>query len=338
MTPQDPGTIHSPPTVRQLFDSVRKRLPLKLLAGAGGLDNRVVSPRIQKLGLALAGYQDYLHPGRVQFIGRTEIDYLKVLPPQQSLRAVSDIFSSGLCCIVITKGLAPPPEITRQADQHAVPLFQTDALSSKAISEVTSFLDRGLAPNTAIHGVLTDVFGLGVLLLGESGIGKSECALDLIMRGHRLVSDDLVVIRRFEPGELIGSGPDSVQFLMEVRGLGILNIKDLFGVSAVSPSKPVHLVIHLVRWQADAHYDRLGLEEEEHTVLEVPVPSMTLPVAPGRHLASLVEVAVRIRLLRNQGYNSARNFVQEMESRLKSGGDSPALETDPARPRVTASE
>jgi HPr kinase/phosphorylase len=194
--------------------------------------------------------------------------------------------------------------------------LKTEAVTFRAIDEVTSYLDQMLAPSTTIHGVLVEVFGLGVLITGDSGIGKSECALDLILRGHSLVTDDLVFIRQLGSERLVGSGPDDLRFHMELRGLGIINIKDLFGISAVSPEKEIDLVVELVRWREEEQYDRLGLEERCCTVLDLSLPLIKMPVASGRNLATLVEVAVRIHMLKKQGYEPAYEFLSQLESRM----------------------
>lgn len=192
-----------------------------------------------------------------------------------------------------------------------------DKSYSVAIDEITGFLEEELAPTTTIHGVLMEVFGVGVMLLGTSGVGKSECALDLILRGHRLVSDDVILIRKFGADRLVGSGPSDLQFHMELRGLGIINIKELFGVSALSPRKEIDLAIDLVRWRADSDYDRLGVEERQYSLLDVAVPLVSMPVASGRNLAMLVEVAVRIQMLKSQGYSPSSEFFERLEARMR---------------------
>ena len=313
-TPTPPPPSISIEDYQKLFG---RKLQLTLVGGAEGADKTITSPRIQKLGLALAGYLDYIHEGRVQFMGLSEVTYLNMLSSQRRTEAIDGIFSRHLTCIVITQSLESPTELQRMCDLHKVPLFHTDTPSSTAISETTNFLEEQLAPTTTVHGVLMEVFGLGVLLLGPSGIGKSECALDLIMRSHRLVSDDVIVIKRFGMNSLLGSGPADFQFHMELRGLGIISIKDLFGISSLSNSKTIDLAIDLVRWKAEQEYDRLGLEEKWYTLLEVAVPLFTMPVAPGRNLATLVEVAVRIQMLRGQGYSPSGDLFRKLENRLK---------------------
>jgi HPr kinase/phosphorylase len=310
------GNTEASTTVRDLYEAKALTLGLRLTGGANGLPNRITSNRIQKLGLAFSGYTDYVHPGMVQFLGKTEISYLGKLTEEERKTAVRRAFDERLCCIIVTAGLTPPEEVLERSREYSVPVLCTEAITSRAIDELTSYLDQKLAPSTTIHGVLVEVFGLGVLITGDSGIGKSECALDLILRGHSLVSDDLVFIRQLGSERLMGSGPDDLRFHMELRGLGIINIKDLFGISAVSPQKEIDLVVELVRWKEEEQYDRVGLEERHFKLLDLSVPLFKMPVASGRNIASLVEVAVRIHMLKKQGYEPASEFLSRLEVRM----------------------
>ena len=285
-------------------------LALAFVAGAGGADSRWLrTPRIQKLGLALAGFPHYVHEGRVQIIGQSELQFLGQLSAEERRAAIGRLELEKISCVLVTKGLAPPDEIVEACERAALPLIGTPLVSSSAITAVTEYLEEALAPRVSRHGVLLDLYGLGVLIEGKSGVGKSECALDLIMRGHQLVADDLVEVRRRRPGQLIGSSPDLLREHMEIRGLGILNIRELFGVSAVSGPKQIGLNIRLERWEDATEVDRLGLEERTVDILGTAVPYFVLPVSPGRNLATLVETAVRVHLMRLRGYNAAESFV-----------------------------
>lgn len=313
------ATVEPFRTIRQLYEDKARSLELRLSGGVNGLENRITSPRIQKLGLALAGYYDYLHAGRIQVMGRTEANFLRGVPPDQLEATLSGLFQRQICGIVVTGGFEPPAEMVNAARQHSVPMLLTPVISSRAIDEVTEYLEECLAPSTTIHGVFMEVFGMGVLILGKSGVGKSECALELVLRGHRLVSDDLVVIRRLGLDRLVGSGPEHLKFHMEVRGLGIINIRELFGISSVSLQKELDLAVELVDWQEQPVQDPLGTSGRRFELLEGSVPMVSLPVASGRNVATLVEVAVRIHLLRKQGYRPDGGFFDELERRLRAG-------------------
>ena len=297
-------------------------LALGIVAGARGAERRWLrTPRIQKLGLALAGFPHYVHEGRVQIIGASELQFLGQLSADERRAAVGRLELEKISCVLVTKGLAPPAELVEAADAAGLPLIQTPLVSSVAINSVTEYLEEALAPRETRHGVLLDLYGLGVLIEGKSGVGKSECALDLIMRGHQLVADDLVEIRRQRPGLLTGGAPDLLREHMEIRGLGILNIRELFGVSAVSGPKQLGLNIRLERWVDATEVDRLGLEERTVDILGVAVPYFVLPVSPGRNLATLVETAVRVHLMRLRGYNAAESFVARHDASLRRGGE-----------------
>ena len=285
-------------------------LALAFVAGARGAETRWLrTPRIQKLGLALAGFPHYVHEGRVQIIGQSELQFLGQLSAEERRAAVARLELEKISCVLVTKGMTPPAEIVEACERAALPLIGTPLVSSSAIIAVTEYLEEALAPRVSRHGVLLDLYGLGVLIEGKSGVGKSECALDLIMRGHQLVADDLVEVRRRRPGQLVGSSPDLLREHMEIRGLGILNIRELFGVSAVSGPKQIGLNIRLERWEDATEVDRLGLEERTVEILGAAVPYFVLPVSPGRNLATLVETAVRVHLMRLRGYNAAESFV-----------------------------
>ena len=306
-------------SIAELLAEKEAGLDLELLAGERGLDRLVQVPRIQKPGLALAGYTKNLHPDRIQVLGSTELTYLEEIfaaDPERALQNVKELCALEICCFIITKGQEAPPVLRRGAESCGIPLLRTHHISSTFISLITQYLEERLLPQTIVHGVLVDVLGVGVLLVGKSGIGKSECALDLVLRGHRLVADDVVKVRFKFPAVLFGQGSDLLHYHMEIRGLGIINIKHLFGVAAIRERKKIDLVIELAEWQDGAEYDRLGLEERHYELLGVKLPMQTIPVRPGRNITSIVEVAARNRLLREMGYHSAVEFEARLEQRM----------------------
>jgi len=295
-----------------LCDARELGLVLEVLAGRSGMGNAIRSSRIQKLGLALAGYTGYIHPDRVQVIGGSEINFLQVLDPSTRRIAVRRLEGLGICCIVISKGLDPPQDLLEVAESGKILLLRSTALSSVVISRITNYLEGRMAPHMAVHGVLLDVLGLGILLLGPSGIGKSECALELILKGHRLVADDLVEIKRRGIDRLVGKGGQILKYHMELRGLGIIDIKELFGISATGCSQTLDLAVRLQPWKQDVEYDRLGLEQSTIEFLGVSIPLIEMPMVPGRNIAALVEVAARLCLLRQRGYQPSREFLETL--------------------------
>src|SRR3954471_15441334 len=265
-------------------------LSIELLAGARGLDRLITNPHPQKTGLALAGFQEYLRPGRVLIFGESEIRYLENLDSEDRTDRLRQALEVDFPCILITGGVTPPDEMTVEAEQAGVPLLKTPVVTPTAIAKLTSLLEDSLAERTTLHAVLMDILGLGVLIAGESGIGKSECALDLTVRGHRLVADDTVEVRRRQETILIGTCPELTRHHMELRGIGVINVKDLFGIASTRSSKRVELVVQLERWVPTREYERLGLDDVFFEILGLRVPLIRMPVAPGRNIAILVEV------------------------------------------------
>jgi HPr kinase/phosphorylase len=292
-------------------------LDLDLLAGAAGLDRRITLPYIQKTGLALAGFDEYLRSGRVLVFGESEIRFLERMETPLRTQVLRTLFARDFPCVLMTMGLDGPAELAAEAERAGVPLVRTALPTPAAIARLTSLLEDRLAPRETRHGVLLDILGLGVFLIGESGIGKSECALDLVVRGHRLVADDTVEVRCREQSVLIGSCPELTRHHVEIRGLGLVNVTDLFGVSATRSSKRIELVVQLERWESGREYDRLGIDTETIELMGVRVPSVRMPVAPGRNLAMLVEVAARNQLLRSRGRHAARLLTERLERRLE---------------------
>jgi HPr kinase/phosphorylase len=290
------------------------------MAGRKGLKKGITHSQVQKMGLAMTGFIKFINPDRLQIIGNTEMDYLRTLSAEQQEKVIHQICNLDLSCLVITRNLEVPELLLQEADKRGIPLFRTALRSFDFIEQVTQYLEEKLASTTSIHGVLMDVFGVGVLILGKSGIGKSECALDLILRGHRLVADDMVSIQKRSPSSLIGSGFDVIKHHMEIRGLGIINIRSLFGVEAIREQKKIELVLELMEWDTNREYDRLGFEEEKYPILGVELPMLRIPVTPARNLTTIIEVAARNHLLKVMGYDSALEFEKKLLQKMEEGG------------------
>ncbi len=318
----EPRGVSVATVLRDVAES--QALDLELLAGAAGVERRITIPHTQKTGLALSGFDAYLRPGRVLVFGTSEVRYLETLTADGRATALRRVFSHDLPCLLVTGAATPPPETIAEADRAGVPLLRSRTPTPEAISRLSALLDSHLAARGIVHGVLMDILGLGVLVVGESGIGKSECALDLVVRGHRLVADDVVELRCRAQSFLIGTCPQLTRNHMEIRGLGLINVQDLFGVASTRSSKRVELVVQLERWEHGREYDRLGLDDEFYETLGARIPMIRMPVAPGRNVAILVEVAARNQLLRVRGRHAARRLVNRLNDRL--GGRPPDIE------------
>jgi len=287
-----------PLEVRELYRVWGKKLELNLVAGKKGLKRRIESNRVQKPGLRMIDPDIQLEDQKIQIFGRTEINYFNSLKRDKQ-RRISEILSSKyIPCFIISKGLEPPELLRDSFEIKRMPLFLTDLYTGRLISTLNTILEERLAPYSSTHGVLIDIHNLGVLVLGKSGIGKSECALDLILRGSKLIADDVVEIRKVGASKLVGSGPENIRHLMEIRGVGIVNIKDLFGTTSVMDKREIDLVIELSQWDPDMDYDRLGLDQANYNMMDVEIPYLVIPVSPGRNTATVVELAVRNQLIK----------------------------------------
>ena len=322
----EPGGVTVATVLRDLADS--RALDLELLAGADGLTRRITIPHTQKTGLALSGFDAYLRGGRVLVFGESEVRYLEGLSSADRTMVLKRVMDHELPCLLFTDGFAPPPEMAIEADRARIPLLRTRVATPEAMSRLSAVLDTYLAARGVIHGVLMDILGLGVLVIGESGIGKSECALDLVVRGHRLVADDAVEIRSRAQSFVLGSCPELTRHHIEVRGLGLINVQDLFGVASTRTSKRVELVVQLERWEHGREYDRLGLDERYYELLGIRIPMIRMPVAPGRNIAILVEVAARNQLLRARGHHAARRLVERLNEQLEATREQNVPELD----------
>ena len=302
--------------VRELLGPELYDLGLRVRCGAKLLGNRIINPRVQKPGLAFAGHYRYIRAGRAQIIGQSELEFLDTLDEAIRDERFDRITELPIPVFIVTKGLEPPQRFLELCEERDIPLLSSDSLSSLVIKQVSYFLEDHLVPSTMIHGVLLDVYGLGVLITGDSGVGKSECALDLITRGHSLVADDRVTVKRYPHGDLMGFCEAPLHHHMEVRGLGIVNVHDLFGLAAVRDRKSIDLVVELESWDEAKAYDRLGLDETVFTILDTPCPYIKMPVALGRNLSILVEVAARNHVLKLRGHHSAREFARRLEEEI----------------------
>jgi HPr kinase/phosphorylase len=307
-------------TVADLIQERQKELELAILAGAKGVRRQVTVSEINRPGLALSGYLDYFPSERVQIMGLGEHTYLATMTSAKRMQVLQKAFShKNLPCVVITRGIKPHPEVLRAAENIKLPVLRSALTTAHLIGELTVYLEEKLAPTTTIHGVLMNVYGLGVLLVGDSGIGKSECALELIKRGHMLVADDVVEVKQRLGGFLFGTGAELIRHHMELRGLGIIDVQKIFGVSSVLDRTRIELVIRLEEWRQTVEYDRVGLTDRTTTILGVRVPEIVMPVRPGRNLAVLVEVATLNQRLKYRGQFTAKDFSKKLIAMMAKG-------------------
>lgn len=305
-------------TVGELISTMADDHLVIVAGGARGLEKPIGQPKVQRVGIALTGFVKNVEPDRIQLMGRTELGYLSTLPEAERTTLLKTVFSVGFPALVISAGLTVPEHIRRLSDEHGVALITTDLESTVVIERLNNAMFSWLAPREVRHAVLVDVHGVGILLVGKSGIGKSEIGLELITRGHRLVADDLVILEQTSRTSVVGHSPELTRHHMEIRGLGIINIRDLYGAAAVRERKRVELVVELVEWSEMPNIDRLGLDRRDMVLAQVPVQHVTLPVRPGRSLTLIIEVAARNRLLQAQGTHSAEAFAARLGNQIAS--------------------
>ena len=306
-------------TIRELLASQGEAMKMRLLAGEAGLDRFIDHPRIQKPSLAFAGFLENLSDYRLQIVGQTELKYLATRSRQEQLEAVNAVFDLRLAAVVITRNQTPPDIILEAAKRTDTPLMISEFPSSTFMTHMTLFLSQHLAPVAYQHGVYLDIFGLGVLITGASGIGKSEIGLELISRGHRLIADDMVEFSRPSKDIIVGQSPENLRYHMEIRGLGILNIRDLYGAAAITDTKRLSLVVEMVPWDNVSAEDRVLGERGEMQLLETKIPCVPIPIRSGRSLAVLIEVATRNQLLKQRGINSGEDFIRSLQKKIDSG-------------------
>jgi len=313
-----------PITVAELFSAVSERLQLNWIAGRNGGEKLLTSDTVQKPSLALIGHLNFVHPNRVQVLGCAEMDYLRKLEPAQSAQAVDALFSTEIAAVVIANGESVPKTMITHAERSATPLFTSPEPGPQLMRVLSHLMAQALAPSTLLHGVFLEVSGLGVLITGAPSAGKSELALELITRGHRLVADDALEVFAVSPDTLEGRCPNLLLDFMEVRGLGVLNVRRLFGETAVKQKKNLKLIVHLTladelthNWQ---EVDRLNMAASSRKILGVEIPEVRIPVAVGRNLAVLVEVAVRNHILKLRGFDSVQEFTERQRAAIAADG------------------
>lgn len=300
-----------------LVSELIKHFNLDLIEGRQGIDRLVTTSDISRPGLEMAGFFTYYPSERIQLLGKTELSFFNSLPKREREDRMEKLCTVETPCIIVSREMEVPDELIEAGKETGVPVLKSKLKTTHLSSLLTNYLEGRLAPMTSVHGVLVDIYGVGVLLTGSSGVGKSETALELVKRGHRLVADDSVEIRQTGENELVGNAPDLIQHLLEIRGLGIINVMTLFGAGAVRSYKKISIVMHLEFWDSKKMYDRLGLEEETIKLVDSTIPQLTIPVRPGRNLAVIVEVAAMNFRLKRMGVNAAQQFSDKLNDVLK---------------------
>ena len=304
-------------TVQRLFEDRQKTLQLEILTSDVGLERRVLDSDLSSPGLALAGYTERFASERIQVFGETEIAYLEGLTPEERRDRIKGIFDFGIPAVFVTKALSVPDEVLEVAVECSIPILRSGLSTREFYRRIKPYLDAILAPRTNLHGSLADVYGVGLLFVGESGVGKSECVLDLVERGHRLVADDHIIVSRRGPDILLGQGHQLQAHHMEIRGLGIIDVRNLFGIHATRQQKRIEVMVRLERWDDGVAYTRTGLETNEIDVLGVMVPQVTIPLNAGKNITVISEVVAMNHLLKYAGIDSAGAFNERLKEAMR---------------------
>ena len=310
-----------PLTAGRLLERMRDTLELTAVPGTGSLDRAITSPNISSPGLVLSGYTERFPGHRMQVFGETEVAYLATREPGERTRVLRLFFSHAIPCVFLTKGQQPPDGLVDEACTAGVPVFISGLKTNEFFTRIKPWIEDEFSPTTTIHGSLADVFGVGLLFMGRSGIGKSECVLDLVERGHRLVADDLVFAKRRGNDVLIGSGHEMQRHCMEVRGIGVVDVPAIFGVRAVRRQKRIEVVVQLEEWHENRTVDRTGLDGETTTILEVDLPTTTVLLNPGKNITVVAEVIAMNHLLKYSGFDPAEQFNQRLIGRMRAAAD-----------------
>ncbi|WP_226528834.1 HPr(Ser) kinase/phosphatase [Metabacillus niabensis] len=291
----------------------------EIVSGEEGINRPITTSDLSRPGIEMAGFFTYYPKERVQLLGKTELSFFHQLSPQEKTHRMDELCTDITPAIIVTREMETPQELIEASEREGVPVLRSPMKTTRLSSHLTNFLEGKLAPTTAVHGVLVDIYGVGVLIIGKSGVGKSETALELVKRGHRLVADDCVEIRQEDTDTLIGSAPELIEHLLEIRGLGIINVMTLFGAGAVRSFKRITLVINLEIWDKNKQYDRLGLEEDKMRIIDTDITKLTVPVRPGRNLSVIIEVAAMNHRLKRMGVNAAEQFTNKLAGVIEEG-------------------
>lgn len=298
---------------------ILEKFNLELISGEEGINKPISTSDLSRPGIEIAGFFEYYPAERIQLLGKTELTFFDKLSSHERKHRMNMLCTDITPGIIVTRNQELPEELIEASVRESVPVLRSPMKTTRLFSRLTNYLESKLAPTTAVHGVLVDIYGVGVLITGKSGVGKSETALELVKRGHRLVADDCVEIRQEDQDTLVGSAPDLIEHLLEIRGLGIINVMTLFGAGAVRSYKRISLIINLELWEKNKHYDRLGLDDETQKIIDTEVPRITVPVRPGRNLAVIIEVASMNFRLKRMGMNAAQQFSSKLSGVIEEG-------------------
>jgi len=299
------------------IETIIKKMDLEVIYPGKSSSIEIQTSDMNRPGLQFAGFFDYFAYERVQLLGKVEMTYLEKMDPEKREEYLDKFFQYEIPCVIISRNMEVPEYITKYAMKYGRPVLRSKLVTTNLMQRLINYLNSELAPVITRHGVLVDVYGVGIFLMGESGIGKSETALELVKRGHRLVADDAVEIKKVAPDRLVGESPELIRHFMEIRGIGIIDIEAMYGVGAVINSKSLDFVVHMELWDNNKEYDRLGLEEEYIEILGVRLHKLVLPVRPGRNLAIIIEVAARNWRLKNMGYNAAKELDRRLNALIQ---------------------
>ncbi len=308
-------------TVEFFFNKITDKFKIVNFTGNCGFERLIIEPNLHRPGLALAGFVDLFSYNRIQIFGNTEIRYLSSLTEDARKMALERIFTFSVPCIIMTNGIKPFPEMIGLAEKYDVAILGSPDSTTRLSFFISDFLDDQFLPQVSLHASLVDVYGVGILFMGHSGVGKSEVALDLIERGHRLVADDVVIATRKGEGILMGSGTDISKHFMEIRGLGLINVEKMFGIRAIRYQKRIEVIVDLEIWNPDHEYTRTGLDDNFQSLMDVELPFVKLPIVPGKNITVITEVIALNYLLKHYGYDSAKVFKNRLEQRLKNPGN-----------------